>query len=408
MAPFLGCPAPFWNEAAEPLPVTECTAFEVVRTSEIEDPLANGQFESLDARLRRIQTAIEADIACEGRGRDAFLKFNHRHDWMRAELDGWVEAMPDSWVARSARAIHLVSIGNERRISTTNELRSGKLPKDTAKERFAKVGEIFAQAEADIGRAIELYPKHLMSYEQAIRIAMGRGQHKVSKRAVELALEQVPGSLEIRLTYLQSLQPRWGGSLRAIERFAKRSQRYAHENPKVPWLLGYPDAERGRIARDEEKFTEAAQHFDKALEYGHVYGWLEYSLLLWDQVGNNMNTVRAANRLLEHHPNDVQALRLRGKAYVEIGNVERGLADLDRAHALGPDDYYVAADRAYVFRGLSRFAEAEQAFRRSLEIEPNSEWALRGLGRLLNETLGQPEEAEEIRQRLAALDADGS
>ncbi len=109
---------------------------------------------------------------------------------------------------------------------------------------------------------------------------------------------------------------------------------------------------------------EAAPHIDKALEHGHRYRWHEYSLQLWAELGNNPNSVRAANRLLEHYPDDVQ--------------------------------------------GLRRYAEAEEAFQQALEIQPDSEWALPGLGRLLGETLGQPEEAEAIRQRRAALDTGGS
>ena len=82
---------------------------------------------------------------------------------------------------------------------------------------------------------------------------------------------------------------------------------------------------------------------------------------------------------LEGAPDDVELLRLAGRAGVEVGSgdaVER----LRRLTELQPDSAEAWRDLADALAAEGRTAEASEAFRKVLEIEPEDEAALTALG----------------------------
>jgi tetratricopeptide (TPR) repeat protein len=87
----------------------------------------------------------------------------------------------------------------------------------------------------------------------------------------------------------------------------------------------------------------------------------------------------AAVAALEQAPDDVELLRLAGRAGVEVGS-EDAVERLEQVTRLQPDSAESWRDLADALAAEGRTAEASDAFRRVLEIEPEDEVALTALG----------------------------
>jgi tetratricopeptide (TPR) repeat protein len=102
---------------------------------------------------------------------------------------------------------------------------------------------------------------------------------------------------------------------------------------------------------------------------------------------------------LEGAPDDVELLRLAGRAGVEVGSgdaVER----LQRVTELQPDSAEAWRDLADALAAEGRTEEANEAFRKVLEIEPEDEVALTALGHTAFQA-GKRDDAVEMLEQVA-------
>lgn len=98
---------------------------------------------------------------------------------------------------------------------------------------------------------------------------------------------------------------------------------------------------------------------------------------------------------LATNPEDVDALRDRGRALLELGRYEEALESLNQAAALKPNGPTIAHLQGQVLTKLERPEEAIAAYRRAVELNPKAEHLHMALG---NALLGnkQPEEALKV------------
>lgn len=91
-----------------------------------------------------------------------------------------------------------------------------------------------------------------------------------------------------------------------------------------------------------------------------------------------------ASRILDHSPDDGEALFLRGRIRLRQGHVERACGDLERAVRGATDRLYEAEARLVLANGLldqGRFEAALTLYRQCRDAEPANPLALFGLGR---------------------------
>jgi tetratricopeptide (TPR) repeat protein len=82
---------------------------------------------------------------------------------------------------------------------------------------------------------------------------------------------------------------------------------------------------------------------------------------LFAKTGNPEEAIRALTRVLEREPDNVDALVIRAKGAIEIGEFERALADADRALANDPDRADALHVRGTALERLGRTSEAERS-----------------------------------------------
>jgi tetratricopeptide (TPR) repeat protein len=117
------------------------------------------------------------------------------------------------------------------------------------------------------------------------------------------------------------------------------------------------------------------------------------------EAGEFAQAREAAVQGLTQSPDDVELLRLAGRAGVETG-AQDAVDHLRRVTELQPDSADAWRDLGDALAAEGRTDEAEEAFRRVLELEPEDEAALSALGHTAFQK-GQSEDALALLERVA-------
>lgn len=192
----------------------------------------------------------------------------------------------------------------------------------------------------------------------------------------------------------------------ALER--ERAAAYFH------FAMGHLYAElAGMYGNRSEYLDKAIEHYRAAMQADPAAGFVAQELTeLYLQAGRLRDAVSEAEQMLRRDPSNVEAHRILGRIYARmIGDPSQGRIDegmLRRAieqfqsiteKDAGDTDAWVTLGRLQ--RMAQNSVEAEKAFRKALETDPNNEYALQGLA-LLYSDLGDVKAAIEMWRQLAA------
>lgn len=85
------------------------------------------------------------------------------------------------------------------------------------------------------------------------------------------------------------------------------------------------------------------------------------------------------NLTLENDPNLAIAYSTRGDIIAELGEPQKGLPDLEKAAVMAPDDYIIRHNYARWLQNQGFYRKAEDNFKHSLQIQPETYESLHGL-----------------------------
>ncbi len=141
------------------------------------------------------------------------------------------------------------------------------------------------------------------------------------------------------------------------------------------------------------------RHTKKATSLAQAWSYVMLANLSQTLPEHSKDTTAWLRRATELVPDRAFFLLLFGKQLIETGNPEDALKALARAEKLQPNDPEIAVAQANALASLNRVEESIDAFRRTLTLKPDHEWALVGLGELLDKS-GHSDEATAIWQKL--------
>jgi tetratricopeptide (TPR) repeat protein len=281
--------------------------------AELIQELRDRKFQQLDTQLNSYQKAFEENVLEEGNLAIAFDTFGFTDPALTRILEEWVEKEPGSFPAHLARAEHLLALGWQ--------ARGDRFAEKTSEQQFNEMQNLLGESVKEAIAAIKLNPKSSIGYGLIIDAAKGVGSGDGLRRAYAAGIKNVPLSLSIRTYVMTALEPRWGGSYDAMEKFADDAQKYAARNPRLVSLRGFADADRA----DE------------------AYG-----------AGDPRKGIRLCNQALEEGGDFSAAYLYRGNMYGQLHLYDDALEDLDRANRLRPQNPKVLESLAYVYEGLTR------------------------------------------------------
>src|SRR5438034_2573577 len=229
----------------------ECTAGDHPDKLQILSLLEKRDFTALDRLLATLQENSEKDISKEVDVQLAFEAFATSRPELEPLLNEWITKRPKSYPAQLAAGEYFSHLGWEKRGS--------KWAEDTSEEQFKQMNAAFAQSIRYVGAALSLHPALIEGYAVLMNIEMARGESETEEKLTRQALERVPASFRIRRSHLAALLPRWGGSYEAMESFARESQAYATQNPKLKRVRGFMAWDLGRVAVGKKDYGLAVQ-----------------------------------------------------------------------------------------------------------------------------------------------------
>jgi tetratricopeptide (TPR) repeat protein len=126
---------------------------------------------------------------------------------------------------------------------------------------------------------------------------------------------------------------------------------------------------RGNASKNQGKYNEAIQSFDKALQLDpkFVDAWVTKSAILGFR-GKYSECIDACNKALELDPKNIFAWCNKGEALKDNCKYEEALQALDMAIELDPNDPDAWQYRGESLKSLGRNTEAEVAFTKAKEL----------------------------------------
>lgn len=245
-----------------------------------------------------------------------------------AALRAWVEAEPNSSIARFALAERELAIAWEsgKRVRITN---LGARERDVMREHL--------RAAVALSEAVRGQEPGWREVDRLQLVAARLlGDSELAERAWARGFAQAPADPLLWGALLDGLSSRWGGSYAQLEQAAESAQVHVATNPRLRQLLARAPADRARELREAGEFAAAIEQWDLAISFGEQT-WL---------------------------------LRERAWTQFQAGDQVPALAGLDHVIQLAPFDADAHHRRAHVLMALERYAAAAEAAALSADLAP--------------------------------------
>lgn len=163
------------------------------------------------------------------------------------------------------------------------------------------------------------------------------------------------------------------GEQEKIDEAAAEFERLAAERPERADAL----VELGNLMRSHERFEEAVDAYDRALERIGAPDQRHWTLLYYRGVALQRSDQwpRAEAdflKALKLEPDQPHVLNYLAYTWVERGeNYDRALGMLKKAVSLRPDDGYIVDSLGWVYYRLKRYEEAVLELEKAIELRPN-------------------------------------
>lgn len=235
----------------------------------------------------------------------------------------WTEAMPQSYAAHwicgfiwAEGAYHA---------------RSGKYARDVTPIRFALMRERFRQSNVLLKKAIMLTPVPIEAMTMLAANHFMLGEHDKAREYVRRAHVLRPDHAALHDVLLTFASPEWGGSQEKVLEAMNAAKEsgldeitlldYHDRHVVRPWKMSNPGAAKAY-------WTQAIK--EKPTRYR-----LQQLTLDYETTKNWRDMVSAADKWIEHFPDDFDAYWRRAYAHEMLGNSTQALADYRMAAAQG-------------------------------------------------------------------------
>ena len=224
---------------------------------QIIDLLDKRDYAALEGLLGGHQWAFEADSGSSRQLENAFGAFRKVPRSGESALNEWVGKYPASYAALVARGSYYHAQGLD--------ARGTAFLKDTPDENVEAMRVYLSKARRDLERSLKLTQKPYLSRLLLMSLTRTAGSRRGAKAQYGEAVKLAPQSVELRLAYMSSLEPRWGGSLAEMEAFAAESRTQLKDPDAAARVTARIPAYRANERQREKDFTRALQLYDESI-----------------------------------------------------------------------------------------------------------------------------------------------
>ena len=286
--------------------------------------LKEQKYEELQRLLAGYQASCKQGAISDEMVERAFYSFANSDPALRPLLDEWAADSPSLYVPYVARGYYETNLGWL--------ARGGGVASKMTDDQEQGMDTHFTAAAADFQRALALQRKLTVAYSRLMEISMAWSKRDVTKRLVDEALAIDPRSWSVRRQYLSALQPKWRGSLEAMEAFIDEMRPYYDSAPSLRALEGFvPFTQADMTVLGDEDRTGATAYYTQAIEQGEFWFFYVARGRNYYFLGQLDDAIADFTHALALHPHLRSALEYRGSAFYYKEHYARALKDLDRA-----------------------------------------------------------------------------
>ncbi len=379
--------------------VHKTPAYEDVPTPsriELVEFFRSGDIATLNRILLEQQTAAEAGIVPEHLVDRSFRAFASTDPAIADKAAIWKQTFPDSFAPYLALARHHVHVAWLHRGTGT--------VRETHRERLTAMRTHLDLAVAELKSAITLRPKAMVAHSLLVWTLNANGYRDEAVSTFQKAVAIDPGSAAVREAWLRILSPAWGGSLRAQRAEIAQLREDYPDDPEMRSIEAWMHFDAAQMAVRNGDPERALDEFDKAirlrasfLSFKADFEWrrdrrgdalLSYARLLdfdpysvdalkgvaWllSRTPAQDAQQRYVDRVLQLDPLDPRMLVNRAEFYLENGQRDLAVIDLDRALIYGSFDRSILMFVSQVLvREEGTRRRGKYALSRALELYPD-------------------------------------
>jgi tetratricopeptide (TPR) repeat protein len=355
--------------------------------------LRRGDFAALEKELEGFQRDYEAGKSNE------YVLFQASHAFVHANLqpdiERWSATHPHAWQALAARG--------SSRTASGYRVRGGKVISETLPAQLDAMEQQFDLAVPDLRAALAQRPRFLPAWARLIDIARMRGDDAGAEAALEAALRQDPNSFEVRDTYMDALEPRWGGSWEAMDAFAQQAQAHAAANPELVLLLGGSAADRAYDRVLAKDYRSAIELYTRSLQFGPRPGVLAARADAYAKLDQCREALADLDEALHYDPDVADWLVSHAWCLRQIGQQDAAMGDYARAIELAPDSSRIVLAYGRALYLGRRFPDAAVVYERFLATHPRDDQVLEQLGTLYYAPLRKLTQARDVLARAVVV-----
>jgi len=295
-------------------------------------------FAWLDSELHELQRQYEDGRDRESDIWDQFFVFGLPQAQTQ-DIEAWLEASPASYAAHLAAGRHYYILGWNARYGASYA------KKTPARVRDAR--RYYETSFDHLAKSLELTARPVVSYAYIVTMSLYLPDKISAQEYLERGLAIAPHSYTIRRARLDTLQPRWGGSLDAMDQLLAQAIAAGFPSDKLRSLEATRHAYAGWNDENHGRLREALEHLDRSIEVKEL----------------------------------AFALVSRGRVLMKRGEMRAAKESLDRAVALDPLDIYVHNNLATWYWRKGDKQRALESYKQS--AQNGNDWSASQVGYLV-------------------------
>ena len=314
-----------------PIPKDPPETISPQQIGKLREQFENREFESLNLIFENYRQDLQDDFNNEYRFEDAFRIFHTTHPAYEGLFEDWIENSPDHFAPYLASAHYHFAKGWE--------AWGPGGAKGKTQENFKMRWQNFKKAIDDIEMALAIDQKLLTAYTILININATMAKEEKLRKWAKAAVELFPHSFLIRSEYIRVISPRWGGSYRKMENFAKSAEPYTDMNPYLACLYGFIYCDQARELWSRKKYDQALALYTKATGYGdYWYFYAQRAEVFYVHLKDLNKTLADVEHSIYLRPTIERTYHLRSRIHFEQEDFEAAADDLQTCYYLNPND----------------------------------------------------------------------
>lgn len=336
--------------------------------------LKKKEFYALNKTIAQLDASYKSNKIREDVWFTAYEAFKIKNTSLTSLFDTWVSTTPDSYQPYLARAIFHYQMGWLSR--------GGKWASETKEEQINEMSIYFNKSSEDLIKSLNLNGPAVISYNYLIGITNALGRDDEAERFMRKALEIAPASFNIRYHYIETLAPRWGGSLDEMQAYGEETSKYLDLNPELKIIEGLIFSEAGDMQVTSKKYNVADTLYSKSLEFGQFHKTLFKRGKNSNRREKYADSLRDLNSAIKLNYEKPLYYYWRANTLIDLKEFEKAMNDIQIAIQLDPYDKDFQSKRkwlsakfhndAYALRESQNSESAINKYTNAIRLNPNN------------------------------------